>query len=99
LNLLKLLQLRKIKPITSSKNMFCIVDCRKMEYYDLTTGKTVNLSLSILMRKYYAIFGRVRGNILPLEALYRVVLEHIFVYFSVIETDTATSGLLSVICS
>jgi hypothetical protein len=45
------------------------------------------------MRKYYAIFGRVRGNILPLEALYRVVLEHIFVYFSVIETDTATSGL------
>jgi hypothetical protein len=23
----------------------------------------------ILMRKYYAIFGRVRGNILPLEAL------------------------------
>ena len=31
----------------------------------------------ILMRKYYAIFGRVRGNILPLEALYRVVLEQI----------------------
>ena len=31
----------------------------------------------ILMRKYYAIFGRARGNILPLEALYRVVLEHI----------------------
>jgi hypothetical protein len=30
----------------------------------------------ILMRKYYAIFGRVRGNILSLEALYRVVLEH-----------------------
>ena len=27
------------------------------------------------MRKYYASFGRVRGNILPLEALYRVVLE------------------------
>jgi len=26
----------------------------------------------ILMRKYYAIFGRVSGNILPLEALYRV---------------------------
>jgi hypothetical protein len=31
----------------------------------------------ILMRKYYAIFGMVRGNILPLEALYRVVLEQI----------------------
>ena len=29
----------------------------------------------ILMRKYYAIFGRVTDNILPLEALYRVVLE------------------------
>ena len=28
----------------------------------------------ILMRKY-TIFGRVRGNILPLKALYRVVLE------------------------
>jgi len=35
MNLLKLLHLRKIKPITSSKNMFCSVDCRKMEYYDL----------------------------------------------------------------
>ena len=31
----------------------------------------------ILMRKYYAIFGRVMGNILPLEALYKVVLEQI----------------------
>ena len=31
----------------------------------------------ILIRNYYAIFGRVRGNILPLEALYRVVLEQI----------------------
>jgi hypothetical protein len=31
----------------------------------------------ILMRKYYAIFGRVRGNMLPLEALYRLVLEQI----------------------
>jgi hypothetical protein len=31
----------------------------------------------ILMRKYYAIFDRVRGNILPLEALYRVVLEFV----------------------
>ena len=31
----------------------------------------------ILMRKYYAIFGRVTGNMLPLKALYRVVLEQI----------------------
>jgi hypothetical protein len=31
----------------------------------------------IQIRKYYAIFGRERGNILPLEALYRVVLEPI----------------------
>jgi hypothetical protein len=31
----------------------------------------------ILMIKYYAIFDRVMGNIMPLEALYKVVLEHI----------------------
>ena len=31
----------------------------------------------ILIRKYYAIFDRVWANILPLEALYRVVLEQI----------------------
>jgi hypothetical protein len=31
----------------------------------------------ILMRKYYAIFGRVKGNILPLETLYREVIEQI----------------------
>jgi hypothetical protein len=35
-----------------------------------------------LMRKYYAIFGRVMGNILPLEALYRVVLEQIYIKMS-----------------
>jgi hypothetical protein len=29
------------------------------------------------MRKYYASFCRVRGNILPLEAVYRVVLDSI----------------------
>jgi hypothetical protein len=33
----------------------------------------------ILMRTYYAIFDRVRGNILQLEALCRVVLENIFI--------------------
>jgi hypothetical protein len=32
LKLSKLLQLRKIKPITSLKNMLCSVDCRKIEW-------------------------------------------------------------------
>jgi hypothetical protein len=32
LKLLKLLHLRKIKPITSLKNMLCSVDCSKLEW-------------------------------------------------------------------
>ena len=37
----------------------------------------VMLAHALILMRIYAIFDRVRGNILPLEALYRVVLEHI----------------------
>jgi hypothetical protein len=75
LNLLKLLHLRKIKPITLSKTCFVVtvLIAEKWNVMIFADFSSINLSLSVLMRKYYAIFGRVRGKILPLEVLYRVV--------------------------
>jgi hypothetical protein len=56
LNLLKLLHLRKIKPITSSENMFCSVDWRKMEYYDFCL--VVNLYVLFIQIAYYTHMGQ-----------------------------------------
>ena len=59
MNLLKLLHLRKIKPITSSKNMLYIADCRKMEYYDFpilalfSTKRVISFSYYKLKTKLY----------------------------------------------